>query len=170
MKKTIVVALVLVVATLAANAQFRSKSESRPTVSETLTRGEGDGLLFGWFDPSRLTMRNSYSLSYSTLGSGQGMSLGTLTSSLNYQISNPLSVSFDVSLMHQPFGGLGGKLGPDFSGVYLTRAQLDYRPSKNFLFQVQFRQLPAMYWMSPYGYDRFGGSFGSGFTASEDKP
>ncbi len=147
-----------------ANAQFKSRPESTPAVSESMVRPDDSGLLFGWFDPSRLTFHNSYSLSYTTSG-GKGFSLGTLTSSVGYQISDPLSLHFDVSLMHSPFGNLGGNFANNISGVYLTRAELDYRPSKNTLLQIQFRQLPTLYWLN--NFDRFG--FGSGFYTADSE-
>jgi hypothetical protein len=144
--------------------QFRSQPEVRSSVASTMIRQDDGGLLFGWFDPSRLSFHNSYSLSYTTSG-GNSFSLGTLTSSVGYQISNPLSVQFDVSLMHSPYNNLGGNFAKNISGVYLSRAELNYRPSKNMLFQIQYRQLPAMYWMN--NYDRFG--FMSGFDRIEEE-
>jgi hypothetical protein len=100
-----------------------------------------------------LTIHNSYSLSYTTSG-GKGYSLGDLTSNIAYQISNPLSVQFDVSLLHSPFNNIGGNFANNISGIYLTRAELNYRPSNNMLLQIQYRQLPTMYWLN--NYDRFG--------------
>lgn len=143
---------VLLVVSAIAVGQFRSQPEARSSAGESLLR-QDDGLLFGWIDPSRLTVHNSYSLSYTTSG-GRGYSLGELTSNIAYQISNPLSVQFDVSLVHSPFNNLGGSFAKDISGIYLSRAELNYRPSKNMLLQIQYRQLPAMYWLN--NYDRFG--------------
>jgi len=91
MKIFIKTVLVLIVVSFMAVGQFRSQPEARSSVTESMIRQDDGGLLFGWFDPSRFTMHNSYSLSYTTSG-GKGFSLGTLTSSLAYQISNPLSV------------------------------------------------------------------------------
>ena len=133
--------------------QFRSQPEARSSAGESLLRPDDGGLLFGWFDPSRLTMHNSYSLSYTTSGS-KGYSLGELTSNIAYQISDPLSVQFDVSLLHSPFNNLGGNFANNISGIYLTRAELNYRPSKNMFLQIQYRQLPSMYWLN--NYDRMG--------------
>ena len=164
MKIFIKTILVLIVISFTAVGQFRSQPEARSSVTESMIRQDDGGLLFGWFDPSRFTMHNSYSLSYTTSG-GKGFSLGTLTSSLAYQISNPLSVQFDVSLMHSPYNNLGGNFTKDISGVYLSRAELNYRPSKNTLFQIQFQQLPAMYWLN--NYDRSG--FMSGFDRIDEE-
>jgi hypothetical protein len=145
--------IVLLIFNSIAVCQFRSQPEARSSAGESLLRPDDGGLLFGWFDPSRLTIHNSYSLSYTTSG-GKGYSLGELTSNIAYQISNPLSVQFDVSLMHSPFNNLGGNFANDVSGIYLTRAALNYQPSKNMLLQIQYQQLPAMYWLN--NYDRFG--------------
>jgi hypothetical protein len=164
MKIFIKTAFALIVISLMAIGQFRSQPEARSSVTESMIRQDDGGLLFGWFDPSRFTMHNSYSLSYMTSG-GKGLSLGTLTSSLAYQISNPLSVQFDVSLMHSPYNNLCGNFSKEISGVYLSRAELNYRPSKNTLFQIQFQQLPAMYWLN--NYDRFG--FMSGFDRIDEE-
>lgn len=152
MKILIKVAAVLIIISTVSTAQFKSQPEVKPSVSESLIRPDGGSLLFGWFDPSRFTMHNSYSLSYTTSGD-KGFSLGTLTSSLAYQISDPLSVEFDLSLMHSPFNNLGNNFSKNISGVYLTRAELNYKPSKDVLFQIQFRQLPTLYWLN--NYDRF---------------
>ncbi len=153
MKILLKTALTLLLMSVLALGQFKSQPELRSSVAGSLIRQDNGGLLFGWFDPGRLSFHNSYSLSYTTSG-GKGYSLGTLTSSLAYQLSDPLSAQFDVSLMHSPFNNLGGRFANDVSGIYLTRAELNYRPSKNTLFQIQYRQLPAMYWYN--NYDRFG--------------
>jgi hypothetical protein len=164
MKILIKTASVLMVVSFMAIGQFKSQPEASSSVTGSMIRQDDGGLLFGWFDPSRFSMRNSYSLSYTTSG-GKGFSLGTLTSSLAYQISNPLSVQFDVSLIHSPYNNLGGNFAKDISGVYLSGAELNYRPSKNTLLQIQFQQLPAMYWLN--NYDRFG--FMSGFDRIDEE-
>jgi hypothetical protein len=150
LKKTSVLLLIL---SAIAVGQFRSQPEARSSAGESLLRPDDGGLLFGWFDPSRLTMHNSYSLSYTTSG-GKGFSVGALTSNIGYQFSNSLSAQFDVSLMHSPFNNLGGNFANNISGIYLTNAELNYQPSKNMLLQIQYRQLPAMYWLG--NYDRLG--------------
>ncbi len=143
-------------------AQFKQQVEPRPSVSESLVRAESSNLLFGWFDPSRFSMRQSYSLSYTTMG-GQGLSLGVYTNSLYYKIANPLDVQFDVSLQHSPFSSFGNSR--DLSGIYLSRAQLNYRPSENMLLQIQYRQLPSMYW---WGMNR-SSMFNNGLGFSDEE-
>ncbi|HEY6950987.1 MAG TPA: hypothetical protein VI758_01200 [Bacteroidota bacterium] len=134
-----------------AAAQFKAKTSEQPNVSESIVRSDDSGLLFGWFDPGKLKMSQSYSLSYQTFGQN-GMALGVYTNSLSYQISKPLSVQMDVSLMHSPYNTFGDKFGKSLTGVYLSRAELNYKPSDNTLFQIQFRQLPASLYYGGYGF------------------
>ncbi len=139
--------LSLLLVAWSASAQFKSTNETKPNVSESLIKPAGSGLWFGFFDPNNLKMQHNFSLSYMNMG-GQGMSLGVYTSSLYYKFSDPLDVQFDISIMHTPFGGFGSRDKSDFSGIYLSRARLNYRPSDNMFFQVQFQQIPPMYWMN----------------------
>lgn len=148
------VLLVSVCLSLTTIAQFKQQVESRPNVGESLIRPEGSGLMFGWFDPSRLTMHHSYSLSYMTTA-GQGLSVGMYTNSMFYRIADPLDVQVDISLMHSPYNSFGTTR--DFSGLVLSRAQLNYRPAENMLLQIQYRQLPPMYWMG--GSNRYSSFF-----------
>ena len=144
--------------------QFRSQPEVRSAAGSALIRPDDGGLLFGWFDPSRLSFHNSYSLSYISSG-GNGLSLGALTSSIGYRISDPLTLRFDVSLLHSPYSSLGGNFANNISGIYLTRAELNYKPSKNTMIQLQFQQVPSMYWMT--GYDSMG--LNSRFSGIEEE-
>ncbi len=141
----------LLVVSAAASAQFKTKASDEPSVGQSLIRSDDGGLLFGWFDPSKLKMTQSYSLSYQTFGQN-GLALGVYTNSLSYQISDPLSVQMDVSVMHSPYSTLGGNFSKSLSGIYLSRAQLNYKPSENTLFQLQFRQLPASMYYGGYGF------------------
>lgn len=127
-----------------ATAQFKSPAEPQPSVSQSILRSDNGGLWFGWFDPSKFNMRQSFSLSYMTFG-GQGMSLGVYTNSMMYKISNDLDVQADVSLMASPFSSFGKQAQNSLSGLFLNRAEINYRPWKNTLFQIQYRQLPSVY-------------------------
>jgi hypothetical protein len=144
-----IVAVVLVCGSI--SAQFKTKMNDEPNVSQSLVRSDDSGLLFGWFDPGKLKMTQSFSMSYQTFGQN-GFALGVYTNSLSYQVSEPLSLQMDVSVMHSPYSSLGGDFAKSLSGVYLSRAELNYRPSDNTLFQIQFRQLPASLYYGGYGY------------------
>ena len=147
MRHSSILTMLVLVLVATGQAQFKSGAQTGKTGGDSFMKSDDSGLLFGWFDPNRLTMKQSYSLSYMTAG-GQSLSLGVYTNSLSYRISDPLTIRADVSLMHSPFNNLGNKLGSDLTGIYLSRAQIDYRPSENTIFQLQYRQLPAMYWLN----------------------
>ena len=157
-----------------ASAQYKSTVEPRPTVTESLLRNDDGGLLFGWFDPGKFDMHHSFSLSYMT-GGGQGMSLGTYTNSMAYRFSDKLDVRADISLMTSPYNSFGKDAQSSLNGLFLNRAELNYRPWKNTLLQISFHQYPANSFMgygygSPYGYGYgLGGSFfNSTVGAQED--
>ena len=141
-------------------AQFKSTVDPQPSVSQSMVKQDDGSFLLGLIDPNNFSMRHSFSLSYMTFG-GQGMSLGTYTNSMMYKFSDALDIETDISLMTSQFNSFGKQAQSSFNGLFLNRAELNYRPWKNTLFQVSYRQLPANYWMSPgYGYSGFGGFFG----------
>jgi hypothetical protein len=164
MKILIKTAFLLLLMSTIAISQYRNRPEYIPSVTESMIRPDGGNILFGWFNPANLSFRNSYSLSYTSVG-GKGFSLGSLTSRIGYQISDPLSVQFDVSLMHSPYSDFGQQFSKNISGIYLSRAALNYRPSKNTLIQVEYSQLPSFYWLN--SYNRFG--FMTGFERIEEE-
>lgn len=159
MNKVFILSIVSMVLCVAAFAQLKSKVDTGTPVSESLLKPGISDPWFGLLDFSKLSMRHSYSLSYTSVG-GQGLSLGMYTNSLMYKFSEVLDVQTDISLTHSPYSSFGNANA--FSGLYLTRAQLNYRPTENMWFQLQFRQVPPMYWLNSsrnqnffYGIDRY---------------
>jgi len=135
-----------------ASAQYKSTIDPRPSVTESILRTGNSDFLSGLFDPSKFNMHHSFSLSYTSFA-GQGMSLGVYTNSMQYKFSDDLDVRTDISLMASPFNSLGKAAQNSLSGLFLNRAELNYRPWKNALFQISYRQIPAAYWLgSGYGY------------------
>jgi hypothetical protein len=108
--------------------------------------------LFGWFNPANFHMRHSFDLSYSTFG-GQGMSLGTYTNSMTYDFSDRLNARADVSMSFSPYSTMstfGGKKN-DLSSIYLSRAEVNYKPWENVLVKLQYQQIPyGSYYYSPF--------------------
>jgi hypothetical protein len=129
-----------------ASAQFKTSIEPRSTVAESILKSDDGGFLFGLFNPNNFSMHHSFSLSYQTFG-GQGLSMGMYTNSMAYKFSDDLDVNADISLMASPYNTLGKQYQSSLSGLFLNRAQLNYRPWKNALFQIQFQQVPATYMM-----------------------
>ncbi len=101
------------------------------------------GLSFG--DASRLRMSQSYSMSFSS-GSAGSLSSGLYLNTISYQIAAPLSFSMDFGV-HTPFhasGAIGQSLASmgvtDKASFVLPRVGLEYRPSRNLSFQVNYFQ------------------------------
>jgi hypothetical protein len=131
------------------SAQFKAQLEQEPSVADAMMRSDQSSLLFGWFDPSKFSMHHSLSMSYQTMG-GQGVSLGMYTNSMAYQITDRLNARADVSLMYSPyntFSAPGGKKN-DLSKIFLSNAEVNYRPWDNFQIRLQYRQAPY----GTYGY------------------
>lgn len=157
MRKSVAIGLVALLGMAQASAQFRNQAAEESRVSQGIYQAPEGSLLFGWFDPSKFSMRHSFQMSYMTLGGGDGMSLGMYTNSMRYEFAPNLNVRADVSLSYSPYnsfsGGIAGKKN-DFSGITLSRADLNYRPWENTLIQLSFRQIPyANSWMSSPFHD-----------------
>lgn len=120
--------------------QLKSQEPSQPSVAHTLVRPAGSlsGLL-GWFNPANLMMRHNFSFQYFSSG-GYGLSLATYTNSILYRIADPLDVRFDISLQGSPFGQYGAAQQGEFNRLFLSRAELNYRPWENVHVQFLFRQ------------------------------
>ena len=95
---------------------------------------------FRLFDPSRLSFHNSYSLSYFSSSAGSA-NVGVYTSSIGYQIADPLYMQLDLGVVHQPgalFSGDGRQLDPQVRPNLFLR----YAPSPKFSLIVDVRTMP----------------------------
>jgi hypothetical protein len=159
MKTTLSILLMLVLAaalTTTASSQLKSQSRADESASTSLvhqggagTWGGGLNSFFGLLDPDRFMMRHSFSYNFMSAG-GEGLSLASYTNSMFYRISDPLDVRFDVTLQGSPFGPTAGATRNDLNRIYLSRAELNFRPWDNVFFQVEYRQLPYAYYRSPF--------------------
>jgi len=151
-KRIIVAAAVALLCASASMAQFKTQVDQGPIVSDGVASQSTGSFLFGWFNPENFHMRHSFDLSYQTFG-GQGMSLGTYTNSMAYDFSEKLNARADISMSYSPyntFSTFGGKKN-DLSQIYLSRAEVNYKPWENVLFKFQYRQIPyGSYYYSPF--------------------
>ncbi|MFZ1979085.1 MAG: hypothetical protein WAV76_14115 [Bacteroidota bacterium] len=150
-KKAQILIFIFAAATTISFGQRKSDLDQNQSVSSSFLTPNTSGLMFGWFDPARLLMRQSISFSYATSGD-RGYSLAAYTNSLLYQLSDPLSFRCDISLLDSPFNSMGDAFSKNISGLYLTRAEINYRPSDNVLLQLQYRKVPDFLWN---GYNDF---------------
>jgi hypothetical protein len=153
MKKICLVLMVLFLLSAVAPAQFKSQAE-QPSVSQSLVRPTTSiNSFLGLLNPNNFMMRHNFSLSYMSSGS-TGLSIASYTNSMFYKISDPLNVRFDVTLQGSPFGSSAYQ--NSLSGVFLSRAELNYKPWENFLIKFEYNHLPMNYyglnnpWYNPY--------------------
>jgi len=151
MKKILGLMTLVLVLSSVSFAQFKDELSNQPTVQNSLIRADDSNLLFGFFNPANFSMRQSISMSYMTFGN-QGLALGMYTNSMSYKISDPLTLSADVSLLNSPYSSLGSKFSQGLNGIYLTRADLNYHPSNSFQIDLQFNQNPLYRYYNPYYY------------------
>jgi hypothetical protein len=118
----------------------------------------------GLLDFSRFDVSQSLSFGYSS-GFGGNRSAGLWVTELGYRVSNPLRVSVDVGAVLDP-SGQGSFLNE--KSFFLKGFNVDYRPSKNFLLNISYVNLPSSaapalgyrlpgygpYRGSPLGFDR----------------
>ena len=160
-------AVLILCAATGGHAQFKSQVDQESRISDGIIQQSAPSLLFGWFNPEKFTMRHSVSFSFTTMGD-QSMSLGTYTNSMMYEFADNLNARADVSMSYSPFNSFSNSFGKgqknSLSSIYLSRAELNYRPWENVAVQLQFRQIPYGMYYSPF-YSPFSSSWygGDGF-------
>lgn len=152
MKPIRLILLSLLLLPLVAQSQFRGEEPGMPSVREGVYRSSGSNNILGFFNPDNFEMRHSVSVQYGSFGD-QGLGMSMYTNSLRYRISEPLSVRADIAMMFTPFGSLGSQMQQDLSGIFLRRASVDYRPTKDMHISLQYRNDP---------YSVFGPGYRSG--------
>ncbi len=148
----VIVTLLICVGVEETQAQFKRTSQEEPKVSDSFIRPMTQSDWLGFFNPDNFKMRQSYSMSYTAMG-GQGLALGMYTNSMLYKVSDKVDARVDVSLQHSPYSTFDQRLQSSLTGVFLNRAELNYRPTDNVLLRVSYEKLPfGLYGMySPYG-------------------
>jgi hypothetical protein len=149
MKKFVLI-LVLAIS-LTAFGQFKDPGFPTESVKDGIITNQSSNL-FGFLNSENFMMRHQYNLSYSSFGR-QGLALGIYTNSMLYRVTENLDVQADISLMHSPYSSFSKEFQNSLTGIYLSRAAVNYRPWKDFSISVQYRQLPASFYY-PYGFYR----------------
>ncbi|MCS7228789.1 MAG: hypothetical protein RMJ81_00480 [Candidatus Kryptonium sp.] len=144
-----IIILVLIASVLAigfASAQFKEQIESKPDVYQSIVQG-GQRSYLGFFNPSNLFMRHTFSVSYFSIG-GKGVMVNSYTNSIFYRFSDNLNLQADISFVNSPFGSFGRGFRNNISGIYINRIELNYRPLNNMFINIQYRRVPFFY--DPY--------------------
>lgn len=155
MKKSLIILLFIFTSVI--NAQFKDQMSKTTDIKSGFVKETASSFFLGFFNPNNFNMNHSFSLSYSAFGGG-GMALGVYTNSMSYKFNDQLDIQADVSLVNSPYNSFGKDFTNQINGLYLSRAQLNYRPSDKTFISIQYNSLPYNPY-SPYyygGYSPFG--------------
>ena len=149
MKKTIYIFVLFV--TSVAFGQFKG-DENKVNFNQGILSSNPVSSLFSFINPENFSMSHTFGMSYSTFGN-QGMALGTYTNHLAYEFNEEFNIEVDASLVNTPYNTLGDQFSKSINGFYLDRAQINYRPSKDFNVSLMFSNSPFSYY-NRNGYGR----------------
>ncbi len=148
---------VVVAALVAGPVQAADAGAAVPPALQGLVSTPSAGLLnSGLIDLSRFDLHHSLSYSMSSGSGYRSQSAGLWTTELGYRISDPLRVSLNVGATITP----GGESLFNERNVFLQGFNLDYRPSKNFMLNISYINMPPEaaqalgYRASPYRFSR----------------
>jgi hypothetical protein len=144
MKKLTVLMILLI--PLMAQAQIAPEMKNKSYI------GENPASLF---DPSKLTMRQSYSFMYYT-GGGRSGNIGLYMNSIEYAFSDPLKIRVDLGFLHTPSQLISGSTSITDNGVIVPGISIDWRPTKSFNLRLDYRQHAETYrWFGGDDYERY---------------
>lgn len=152
MKKNLFILCFLGFAVLAFG-QYKDSGFHSDDIDQSIINNNS-GSFFGFLNSNNFQMHQSYSLSYSSFGSGQGMALGVYSNNMLFKISNNLNLDLEASVVNSPYSTFGKSFQKSINGIYLTNAELNYKPFKDVSISVQYRQVPY------YSYDPFNNFYG----------
>lgn len=143
MRSAVVIVVVLVL-TSVVSAQSGGDVDVR-----NISRSNGFGVRpapspFSLLDLSRVRWSHSYSVSFFAGGYGSG-SVGMLNSSMFYELSPKLSLSFNLGILHN-VGAVWGS--GNSSATFLPGFVLDYHPSDRFQMSIGLQHYSGYF--SPY--------------------
>ncbi len=151
--KNMILILIVFLSTVI-HGQFKDSAFPTTNVRDGIV-DYSSGNLFSFLNSENFSMRHSFSMSYSAFA-GHGIALGTYTNSMMYRFSEDFNLQLDASLVHSPYSSFGKDFQSDLSGIYISRAALNYRPWKDVNITLQYNQYPASYFYNPFGGWNYG--------------
>ena len=141
MKKIIAVIFTLLIFSNISISQFKGYNDKKPSTYNK----SSNNLILGFINPKNFSMRHSFNVSMQNTMYGN-VSLTSYINSMNYRFSDKLNVSADVKMQYSPYAS--SVLGSDYSnslqknlsGIYLSRASLNYKISENASINFQYRR------------------------------
>ena len=148
MQKFVIIILALLIPA-ALWAQF--KTQNNPNISETIAESP-TSFLFGFLNPDRLSMNHYFSASFMTMG-GHSLMLNSYINTIQYKISDPLSLRLNLGIANMPYNTFGENPGLNDT-QFFGGAELQYRPSQSTSLSVGVNVTP--YYFYGYPYHRYG--------------
>lgn len=147
--KISIIIIVLIFGSNILSSQYKTQNSEQHTVVNTFYKPISYPTLTNWFNPQNFRMNHIFSLQYFSIGS-TGNSIASYTNSMFYQFANNLNARLDISLMGSPFSDYRN----NFNKLFISRAEINYRPWENFYLQLQYRQMPMNYYdyLNDYWY------------------
>ncbi len=136
----IATALLLVILSVPAMAQMVDEAEIKE-VTAKYDLGLTKQPSMAFFDLSRFNLSHSYSIGYFSGNQFSG-SRAMYNGTIRYQIANPLTLTLNVGVLHNP-GAIFGDERLSENSKFLPSGWLDWRPSKNFRMSIGFETVPA---------------------------
>ncbi|MBK9226191.1 MAG: hypothetical protein IPL67_03790 [Ignavibacteria bacterium] len=166
MKNLMAILLVVTVFTGLSMAQYKGYDDKGPSNYNT-----SGNLLLGFINPKNFTMNHSFNVSMVNTRSGS-VSLTSYVNTMNYSFSKNLNVSADVKVQYSPYAssslgaGYSSALQKNLSGVFLSRASVNYQISDNAFINFEYRRLDETdyynnFW-DPYNSNGYNGYSGFG--------
>jgi hypothetical protein len=147
----------LVIAAIAAVTfvQAQLKTDEQSSMSQSMVRpAQSISSFLGLLNPDNFMMRHNISFSFLSYG-GTGMSIASYTNSMFYKISDPLNVRLDLTLQGSPFGQTGSFSQGELNKLFISNAELNYRPADNMFIKLQYNQLPLGMYGAYYPYSSY---------------
>lgn len=143
--KVLLIFAVLIFSAGMSYGQFKMPEKGKSNVNRSTSN-----LILGIFNPKNFTMTQSFQMSMLSGGYGN-IALTSYVNSMNYKVSDRLSIGADVKLSYSPFASSGyGKeydtqLQNDMSGLSLSKLSVDYKISDNSYISFQYRKYDGYY-------------------------
>jgi len=145
MKKMYIKILFVSVFIIPALLPGQLKQDRKVNMSQALTRPNFQSIfsVLG-LNPDNFSMSHSYTLSFTAFG-GNSFNQGLYLNTMQYKFSELLSLHLQIGLQHQPFGNKVGNYQLQ-NQMFISSAGLEYKPTDNLKFQVEFSQTPGLYY------------------------
>jgi len=161
MKKIIVLLIILI--SLPVFSQYKDQNKIRESIGDGIVNNQSGGL-FGIFNSKKFQMSHIYNLSFSASGDNQ-LAIGSYTNRLFYKFNNKFNFQLWTSIVTTPYNSFNKNSNNKFSGIYIDKASINYKPSKDFMIQLEFSNNPYRRYNSFYNYNRFSGfNYGYAFN------